>query len=142
MAPELFVREAQYTKEVDLWSVGVLLFEMLVAEDPFESKTCKHLEKKHLEREVIIHRITPHDLKIAYAEFMSDSDPTKRLGARDSRSGCGPVQIRESIFIQTMDWLGPIRPSRNAAILKPPAESAVSEGENSMMSAIKEFESI
>ncbi len=137
MAPELFVREAQYTKEVDWWSVGVLLFEMLVGEDPFESKTCKHLEKKLLERE-IIRRITSNDFKIAYPEFMSDSakrllqglfnrDPTKRLGARGSRSGCGPGQIRASAFFQTMDWERLDRLEMQP-FWKPPAESAVSEG--------------
>jgi serine/threonine protein kinase len=111
MAPELFVREAQYTKEVDWWSVGVLLFEMLVGEDPFESKTCKHLEKKLLERE-IIRRITSNDFKIAYPEFMSDSaklllqglfmrDPTKRV-----TQGVAVAQYKFEEVHSSKPWTG------------------------------------
>ncbi len=89
----------------------MLLFETLAGEDPFESKTCKHLEKKHLEREVI-HRITSHDFKIAYPEFMSDSaklllqglfmrDPTKRV-----TQGVAVAQYKFEEVHSSKPWTG------------------------------------
>lgn len=49
-APEIF-KKAPYTKSVDVWSLGVVLFSMTVGRMPFMSKSFPHLIKKIVNQE-------------------------------------------------------------------------------------------
>lgn len=60
MAPEL-QRQEQYTEKADLWSLGVILYEMVTGMPPFIAKNREEL-KKAIQRGKIV---TPPDLKIS-----------------------------------------------------------------------------
>ena len=46
MAPEL-VNKVKYTFKADIWSVGVILFNLLNGETPFQCTTVQEFEEKH-----------------------------------------------------------------------------------------------
>ncbi len=58
LAPEL-VKSHEYHKEVDLWTLGILCYELCTGFPPFESSTNKRIYKKIKE------------LKIAYPSYLS-----------------------------------------------------------------------
>lgn len=62
MAPEL-QRHENYTEKADLWSLGIILYEMVIGMPPFIAKTRDEL-KKAIERGRIV---VPPDVKLSPA---------------------------------------------------------------------------
>jgi serine/threonine kinase 38 len=99
IAPEVF-GQAGYNETVDWWSVGAILFEMLVGYPPFfsdePSVTCQkilHWRKTlHIPTEV---NLSPHAIDIL-KRFMCDADD--RLGSR------GVEEIKAHPFFRGLDW--------------------------------------
>ena len=94
MAPEI-VREEKYNKEIDVWALGVLLYEMLHGYSPFRAKHRKY-ENEYFE---IFSNIDNLDYSIDkkmskdcenIIKVLLESDQNKRIGCKD-------------IFIQ--DWV-------------------------------------
>ena len=95
LAPEIF-RQQSYTKCVDWFSFGILLYEMICGNFPFKLKNRKIEENTY-------------DTKIEYPEKMSmeardtigkllQIDPEKRLGYNSSE------EIKKSAFFKDMDF--------------------------------------
>jgi hypothetical protein len=99
MAPE--VSYGKYGYEVDIYSVGVMLYEMLSGQLPFDGQSTGEILMKHLSE--------PPNLMIVPAQFRSmlaaalEKDPKKRTGSmgkflndfRQAQSG-GPIPVAPS----------------------------------------------
>lgn len=98
LAPEVLTQEA-YTRAVDWWGLGVLLYEMLVGECPFPGDT----EDEVFECIVNADVPCPHFLSAQGLELIQkllQKSPEKRLGAgeRDAE------EIKVQPFFRTTNW--------------------------------------
>lgn len=99
IAPEVFSKDG-YTEIVDWWSLGTILFEMLMGFPPFYGKdpttTCKKVMnyKKHFE--------IPEDSNISDEAkdllYQLITDPEKRLGRN------GVQEIKDHPFFRKVNW--------------------------------------
>ncbi|XP_004593753.2 serine/threonine-protein kinase N3 isoform X1 [Ochotona princeps] len=98
LAPEVLTREA-YTRAVDWWGLGVLLYEMLVGECPFPGDT----EEEVFDCIVNTDARYPHFLSVQSLELIQkllQKTPEQRLGAgvQDAE------EIKVQPFFQAIDW--------------------------------------
>ncbi|XP_074218453.1 serine/threonine-protein kinase N3 isoform X2 [Camelus bactrianus] len=98
LAPEVLTQEA-YTRAVDWWGLGVLLYEMLVGECPFPGDT----EEEVFDCIVNADAPYPHFLSLQGLDLIHkllQKCPEKRLGAgeRDAE------EIKAQPFFRTTDW--------------------------------------
>ncbi|XP_059781753.1 serine/threonine-protein kinase N3 isoform X3 [Balaenoptera ricei] len=98
LAPEVLTQEA-YTRAVDWWGLGVLLYEMLVGECPFPGDT----EEEVFDCIVNAEAAYPRFLSVQGLELIQkllQKCPEKRLGAgeRDAE------EIKTQPFFRTTDW--------------------------------------
>ncbi|CAG0900924.1 unnamed protein product, partial [Darwinula stevensoni] len=92
------ILQQPYGKSVDWWAYGVLLYEMLVGEAPFDG-----------ENEVLFAAIT--DQPVSYPKFLSKEakDACKGFLTKNTskRLGCGPKgeeDVRNHPFFRPIDW--------------------------------------
>lgn len=115
LAPDFFI-ENGYGKEVDWWSLGVLIYEMLCGCPPFYSNN----------KEVLFSLIKnpnvayPNDISNESIDFLNKifvTDPKKRLGTK------GASEIKNHNLFKGMDWDGiynkKIKPPFMPRITKP-----------------------
>jgi serine/threonine protein kinase len=98
MAPEI-VRQQPYTKSVDWWSFGALLWEMLVGMPPFYDENSNKLYRAILEAELVFPRVIGPQGKDLLSKLL-ERDGTKRLGS-------GPddyKEIQAHPFFAALDW--------------------------------------
>jgi p70 ribosomal S6 kinase len=107
MAPEMLVRNG-YGKAVDWWSLGALLFEMLVGTPPFTAS--KGGGQKELDRKIMSERPSFPSYLTAPAHSLLKSllekDPSKRLGcAKGTMFSIGGVSaLKNHAFFRDIDW--------------------------------------
>lgn len=108
IAPEVF-GQSGYGQEVDWWSVGVILYEMLIGYPPFFSdnptETCQKIIKwKQFFK-------FPEDPKISQE---AENLIRKLMSVSDSRLGVGgSLEIKKHPFFKGLDW-------ENVRNVKPP----------------------
>ncbi|XP_045419222.1 serine/threonine-protein kinase N3 isoform X1 [Lemur catta] len=98
LAPEVLTQES-YTRAVDWWGLGVLLYEMLVGECPFPGDT----EEEVFDCIVNADAPCPRFLSAQGLELIQkllQKCPEKRLGAREQDA----EEIKIQPFFRTTDW--------------------------------------
>lgn len=96
LAPELLLGQG-YTKNVDWWTLGVLLYEMLTGLPPFYDENTNEMYRKILQDQLLF----PDDMSDDASNFLSGlltRDPNLRLGNR------GTDEIRNHPFFRSIDW--------------------------------------
>jgi serum/glucocorticoid-regulated kinase 2 len=98
LAPELLTG-AGYTKSVDWWTLGVLLYEMLTGLPPFYDENTNEMYRKILTEP--LHFPGPEIVPPAARDLLTrllDRDASKRLGAK------GAAEIKAHYFFHSIDW--------------------------------------
>ncbi|GJP68527.1 hypothetical protein CLOP_g25219, partial [Closterium sp. NIES-67] len=92
MAPEVFRkpgdtsgrRQALYDEKVDIWACGVLAYEVVTGEPPFNAGKNGSLTKDLIQRaSVPIAGVWPHPVSPELADFIKQKDPHRRPSAED-----------------------------------------------------------
>lgn len=111
MAPE--VAKGRYGREVDVYAMGVMLYEMLTGRVPFEGETTAEILMKHLTGEPDL-SLLPDDLQTVLGSAL-EKDPLKRTAS---------IQELERQFLAAASKQGATaaRPLFGAAAVPGPAE--------------------
>lgn len=99
LAPEI-VRYQSYGKSVDWWTFGVLLYEMLIGQPPFDGE-----DEEDLFASITVQNVSyPRSMSkeaVALCKGLLCKDPQKRLG-------CGEIseerEIKDHAFFRRIDW--------------------------------------
>jgi len=98
LAPELLYGQG-YTKVVDWWTLGVLLYEMLTGLPPFYDENTNDMYRKILTEP--LHFPGPEIVPPAARDLLTrllDRNAEKRLGAK------GAAEIKAHYFFHSIDW--------------------------------------
>jgi serum/glucocorticoid-regulated kinase 2 len=103
LAPELLIGNG-YTKVVDWWTLGVLLYEMMVGIPPFYSENTNEMYRKiltdplHFPDDSGSEGVVLSSLSKSLLSTLLDRDPLKRLGAN------GAEEIKKHPFFASLNW--------------------------------------
>uniref|UniRef100_A0A8C9ZGW1 protein kinase C n=1 Tax=Sander lucioperca TaxID=283035 RepID=A0A8C9ZGW1_SANLU len=129
LAPEVLT-ETSYTRAVDWWGLGVLIFEMLVGESPFPGDDEEEVFDSIVNDEVRYPRFLSTEA-ISIMRRLLRRSPERRLGAgeRDAE------EVKKHLFFRSMDWNGLL-----AKKVKPPFVPTI-QGANDVSNFDDEFTS-
>ena len=106
MAPEI-LKDKGHGKEADWWSVGVLLYEMLIGQLPFRGKNKAAIQKAITTQKIKM----PSFVEIDAAKLIQNlttKDPNRRLGSdansKDSTSKNGTEEVKKHKFFSKINW--------------------------------------
>jgi len=116
-APEVYERD--YGKEADWWNVGILIIEMLTAENPLRGENRRESEYLTKHKDLQLPSYVEASAKAIILRFL-DRDPKKRLGCGEF----GFREIRDDKFFEHLDFTKLMNME-----LKPPFESDLDDEE-------------
>ncbi|KAI7858140.1 kinase-like domain-containing protein [Circinella umbellata] len=96
LAPELLLGQG-YSKVVDWWTLGVLLYEMMTGLPPFYDENTNEMYRKILQDELRFPDDMSSDAKNLLRGLLT-RDPNERLGNN------GPEDIKNHPFFASIDW--------------------------------------
>jgi len=104
MAPEMVARRS-YGKPVDFWSLGILIYEMLVGEPPFYHRETKDLHRKILTEKVKFPSILGA-AAIAVLRGLLERQVPRRLGAQKATmfEVGGVAALKHQPFFDKINW--------------------------------------
>lgn len=104
IAPEILQRLG-YKQLCDWWSVGVIMYEMLVGQPPFMAPTPSETQHKIMNWSQYLHIPRHASMSAAAANLILCfcSDPMERIGRK------GPEEIKSHPFFSAIDWSVGIR---------------------------------
>ena len=104
IATEILRREG-YTQMCDWWSVGVIMYEMMVGQPPFMAQTPAETQLKITNWRQYLHIPRSSHMSHAAADLIQSlcCDPEERLGRN------GPEEIKQHMFFSAIDWSVGIR---------------------------------
>ncbi|ETN77341.1 phorbol esters/diacylglycerol binding domain protein [Necator americanus] len=100
IAPEI-LQELEYGVSVDWWALGVLMYEMMAGQPPFEADNEDDLFEAILNDDVLYPVWLSKEAVNILKAFMT-KNPSKRLGCVQSQGG--EDAIRAHPFFREMDW--------------------------------------
>lgn len=100
IAPEI-LKELDYGASVDWWALGVLMYEMMAGQPPFEADNEDDLFESILHEEVLYPVWLSKEAVSILKGFMT-KDASKRLGCVMERGG--ELAIRNHKFFREIDW--------------------------------------
>eukprot|EP00794_Sanderia_malayensis_P009038 gene9038-10005_t len=98
IAPEIIAYQP-YAASVDWWALGVLIYEMLAGQPPFDGEDEDELFNSVLEQSVSFPRSLTRESVSIIKGFLT-KHPLKRLGSGDT----GEQDIRDHVFFRHIDW--------------------------------------
>lgn len=99
LAPELLLDESGYTKMVDFWSLGVLIFEMCCGWSPFFAEDNQKMYQKIAFGKVKFPRDVLSPEGRSFVKGLLNRNPKHRLGAIDDGR-----ELRAHAFFSDIDW--------------------------------------
>ncbi|KAL7628363.1 Serine/threonine-protein kinase [Parahypoxylon ruwenzoriense] len=99
LAPEVLLDEAGYTKMVDFWSLGVLVFEMCCGWSPFYAEDTQQMYKNIAFGKVRFPRDTLSQEGRNFVKGLLNRNPKHRLGALDDAD-----ELKRHPFFVDVDW--------------------------------------
>ncbi|CAB4254432.1 similar to Saccharomyces cerevisiae YHR205W SCH9 Protein kinase involved in transcriptional activation of osmostress-responsive genes [Maudiozyma barnettii] len=99
LAPELLLDETGYTKMVDFWSLGVLIFEMCCGWSPFFAEDNQKMYQKIAFGKVKFPRDVLSQEGRSFVKGLLNRNPRHRLGAVDDGR-----ELRAHAFFNDIDW--------------------------------------
>ncbi|KAL5269368.1 hypothetical protein ACHWQZ_G003008 [Mnemiopsis leidyi] len=98
LAPEVLT-ETTYTRAVDWWGLGVLIFEMLVGESPFPGDDEEEVFDSIVNDEVHYPKFLSNE-SVAIMRRLLRRDPERRLGASEKDA----EDVKKQAFFRQIDW--------------------------------------
>ncbi|TFK92216.1 Pkinase-domain-containing protein [Polyporus arcularius HHB13444] len=99
LAPEVLLDEHGYSKLVDFWSLGVLLFEMCCGWSPFYAEDTQQMYKNICFGKIKFPKGVINEDGKQFVKGLLNRNPKHRLGAqRDA------AELKEHPFFKTIDW--------------------------------------
>ncbi|XP_030629130.1 serine/threonine-protein kinase N2 isoform X2 [Chanos chanos] len=129
LAPEVLT-ETSYTRAVDWWGLGVLIFEMLVGESPFPGDDEEEVFDSIVNDEVRYPRFLSTEA-ITIMRRLLRRNPERRLGAGEKDA----EEVKKHLFFRNIDWNGLL-----AKRVKPPFVPTI-HGSNDVSNFDEEFTS-
>ncbi|CAL6391634.1 unnamed protein product [Bathycoccus prasinos] len=107
MAPEI-LKDKGHGKEADWWSVGVLLYEMLIGQLPFRGKNKAAIQKAITSQKIKMPTFVEND-SAKLIQNLTMKDPNLRLGSdvnlkKDSTSKNGTEEVKKHKFFSKINW--------------------------------------
>ncbi|KAK8085595.1 hypothetical protein PG997_006866 [Apiospora hydei] len=99
LAPEVLLDEAGYTKMVDFWSLGVLVFEMCCGWSPFYAEDTQQMYKNIAFGKVRFPRDTLSQEGRNFVKGLLNRNPKHRLGAVEDAH-----ELKRHPFFADVDW--------------------------------------
>lgn len=98
LAPEVLTHTL-YTRAVDWWGLGVLIFEMLVGESPFSGDTEEEIFDSIVNHDVIYPRFLSIEAT-AIMRRLLNKNPNRRLGSTEKDA----EDIKRQAFFKSVNW--------------------------------------
>ena len=99
LAPEVLLDEAGYTKMVDFWSLGVLVFEMCCGWSPFYAEDTQQMYRNIAFGKVRFPRDALSTDGRNFVKGLLNRNPKHRLGAIT-----GASELKQHPFFEDIDW--------------------------------------
>jgi len=100
IAPEI-LQEVPYGASVDWWALGVLLYEMLAGQPPFEADNEDELFESIL-RDDVLYPVWLSKEAVSILKSFMTKNPAKRLGCVAADGGDNAIKVHP--FFQHIDW--------------------------------------
>ncbi|ROT37434.1 kinase-like protein [Sodiomyces alkalinus F11] len=100
LAPEVLLDESGYTKMVDFWSLGVLVFEMCCGWSPFYAEDTQQMYKNIAFGKVRFPRDTLSQEGRNFVKGLLNRNPKHRLGAT-----LDAEELKQHLFFEDIDWV-------------------------------------
>ena len=99
LAPEILLDESGYSKLVDFWSLGVLLFEMCCGWSPFYAEDTQQMYRNICFGKIKFPRGAISDDGKQFVKGLLNRNPKHRLGAQNDAQ-----DLKEHAFFKDIDW--------------------------------------